>query len=450
MSGLGHAPPHMGMPPFVPYMHTEFAGDRYHSPPGTATSSPRATPYPAYYPAPPPRGMSTQSPPRPATRAQFRTTSATATPVYNVEYGSPRPPTASPRYNSEGHYATANVSNGLYSRNFPSFAASPLSPAHSRRHSFIPTRDSTPSGESDEEIFTRDGALIYAASSGRQRRSEYHASGNSGLGPSRRRNSFGEDVVRGHATDREFSQAGPYHSMHDVYEKSYSRHHDDIPSRPTTAPRRPSMTTPQRPATTAPRSSHKKSNNPTSPAATKSRVATEADAVKHGIPTGYSFKNWDPNQTPILLLGSVFDANSLGKWIYDWTVFHHTASSREAELAGQLWLYLIQVYGLIRTGDQTINSVRDRDARKFVESCLESGDRLTLRLRKLLQACEEPMLRAADPKKSLGNNSGTQFVETLFGEGKQLGATKKLLTSMHHFIERWDANCREIIQNPTR
>ena len=35
----------------------------------------------------------------------------------------------------------------------------------------------------------------------------------------------------------------------------------------------------------------------------------------------------EPAEEPIVLLGSVFDANSLGKWIYDWTVYHHGASS---------------------------------------------------------------------------------------------------------------------------
>jgi hypothetical protein len=45
--------------------------------------------------------------------------------------------------------------------------------------------------------------------------------------------------------------------------------------------------------------------------------ATEADARKYGIPPGYSLKNWDPTEEPIMLLGSVFDANSLGKWIYN-------------------------------------------------------------------------------------------------------------------------------------
>lgn len=46
---------------------------------------------------------------------------------------------------------------------------------------------------------------------------------------------------------------------------------------------------------------------------TKQRKATEDDARRAGIPAGYSIKNWDPTAEPVLLLGSVFDADSLGK-----------------------------------------------------------------------------------------------------------------------------------------
>jgi hypothetical protein len=57
--------------------------------------------------------------------------------------------------------------------------------------------------------------------------------------------------------------------------------------------------------------SAKQKSNPPHPV----RTATEADAKRHDIPAGYSLKNWDPTEKPIILLGSVFDANSLGKWI---------------------------------------------------------------------------------------------------------------------------------------
>ena len=41
--------------------------------------------------------------------------------------------------------------------------------------------------------------------------------------------------------------------------------------------------------------------------------ANEEDARRASIPIGYCLKNWDPTEEPIMLLGSVFDANSIGK-----------------------------------------------------------------------------------------------------------------------------------------
>jgi hypothetical protein len=82
-------------------------------------------------------------------------------------------------------------------------------------------------------------------------------------------------------------------------------------------------------------------NSKLAKAAPKFGKATENDALRAGIPAGYSYRNWDPNEEPIMLLGSFFDANSLGKWIYDWTVFYNGPATPLSELAGELWLLLI-------------------------------------------------------------------------------------------------------------
>lgn len=73
--------------------------------------------------------------------------------------------------------------------------------------------------------------------------------------------------------------------------------------------------------------------------------ATEEDARKAGIPLGYQLKNWDPTEQPILLLGSAFDADSLGKWIYDWSVYYFGSGTPMSEVTGDLWLLLIQLAG---------------------------------------------------------------------------------------------------------
>lgn len=64
----------------------------------------------------------------------------------------------------------------------------------------------------------------------------------------------------------------------------------------------------RRPKQTPQQSANTKPQPPTPPA----NEATEAHALQRRIPPGYSLKNWDPAEEPLMLLGSVFDANSLG------------------------------------------------------------------------------------------------------------------------------------------
>ncbi|RFU73165.1 hypothetical protein TARUN_9095, partial [Trichoderma arundinaceum] len=203
---------------------------------------------------------------------------------------------------------------------------------------------------------------------------------------------------------------------------------------------------PQRPSTVRPSTQAYRAKA----AAATAPKATEADARKHRIPTGYSLKNWDPSEEPILLLGSVFDANSLGKWIYDWTVYRAGANSPIADMAGELWLLLIQLSGKVKRAEDIIGRVRSAENRETMNDFIEAGERLTDKLRSLLKACEAPMLKAAKKKQSgLGKNSGVEFVDTLFGRDRELAKTEKFMQSVRLFSLRFDANCEGILQNPS-
>jgi hypothetical protein len=183
------------------------------------------------------------------------------------------------------------------------------------------------------------------------------------------------------------------------------------------------------------------------------RTATEADAKRHKIPAGYSLKNWDPTEEPIVLLGSVFDANSLGKWIYDWTVYHHGSGSPIGEQAGELWLLLIQLSGKIKRAEKTVPKIRSKDNREMIEEFIEAGDRITDKLRKLLKACETPMLRSSTKQKKegqLGKNAGVDFVETLFGADREMEKTNRFMAAVRLWNLRFDTNCEEILKKPTR
>ncbi|CAI4215472.1 unnamed protein product [Parascedosporium putredinis] len=200
-----------------------------------------------------------------------------------------------------------------------------------------------------------------------------------------------------------------------------------LPRQPTKQ-RRSSMSTPQRPSTARPSSSHK-------PVPLKARVATEVDRQKHRIPQGYSLKNWDPSEPPILLLGSVFDANSLGKWIYDWTTYHLGPNNELSEMAGELWLLLIQFSGKLKGAEDVVAKVRDPKRREVLEDFIEAG----------------PMLRASKKNGTgLGKNAGVEFVETLFGRDRELERTERFMSSLELYIKRFKANCDEILKHPTR
>ena len=226
--------------------------------------------------------------------------------------------------------------------------------------------------------------------------------------------------------------------------------YEDSPKR--SRARAGTTSTPKRPSTShqQPRPSSAR-KTPLQPA-----VATAADAARHAIPSGYSLRNWDPSESPILLLGSVFDANSLGKWIYDWTVFRHGPATPISDVAGELWLLLIKVGGKIRRGEDALSGtgpkIRRSEDRELVLGFVEAGEKLMQRLAKLLKACEGPMLKAGRKKGGeavLGKNAGVEFVETLFGRERMLEGTERFMTSCRLWNMRWDANCEEILRSPT-
>jgi hypothetical protein len=153
-----------------------------------------------------------------------------------------------------------------------------------------------------------------------------------------------------------------------------------------------------------------------------------------------------------MLLGSVFDSNSLGKWIYDWTVYHHGPATPISDMAGELWLLLIQLSGKVKRSEECIPRIRAQDNREMVEDFIESGERLTDKLRALLKRCENPMLKASKRKDAaqLGKGSGVEFVETLFGRERELEKTERFMQSVRLWNLRFDANCEEILRKPTK
>ncbi|KAF7548070.1 hypothetical protein G7046_g8805 [Stylonectria norvegica] len=389
-------------------------------------------------PTPSPRpGWVESTPRRPATRAAHGRFNS-----YSQQGDfSPRPPKDSPRYNSNGQYSTADVSPKHSSSSHRLSGSFQRSSKRDRRFSYTYVRASTPYGESDEdEIFEAMGHTYVLPAQSRskhphQRRSSNYPQDFDGVWYTNY-----DDYLQGAQTAAFYDE---------IYAREQAPVYQPPPqqARPPTSfghTRRSSTSVPQRPQTVRPASSHRA--KPPAPA-----KATDADARKHRIPAGYSLKNWDPNEEPILLLGSVFDANNLGKWIYDWTVYHQGPATPISDMAGELWLLLIQLAGKVKRADEAVGRVRSNENRDLVEEFIESGERLTEKLRSLLKACEAPMLKAAKRNKAgLGKNAGVEFVETLFGRDRELAKTEKFMQNVRLFNLRFDANCEEILRNPTK
>ncbi|KAJ6264983.1 hypothetical protein Dda_1137 [Drechslerella dactyloides] len=229
-------------------------------------------------------------------------------------------------------------------------------------------------------------------------------------------------------------------------------------------PREPTRSRNSRTRTPGPGSDHPHSPPPGGEEIRNHTPPSKESAAAHGIPVGYSTKNWDQQERPIMLLGSVFDANSLGKWIYDWTVFRHGTGSIVTEQAGELWLLLIQLSGKSKRAREVVegNRIKRREKLVVVNDFLESGDRLWDRMKRLLKHCEEYMWRGAQsvqnseaaairkgsPGVTMGKQSGKEFVDAMFSKDRELERTEKLMTGMRLWSTRFDANCEEILRRP--
>lgn len=181
------------------------------------------------------------------------------------------------------------------------------------------------------------------------------------------------------------------------------------------------------------------------------RKATPQDAAAYGIPQGYSIKHWDPDEEPIILLGSVFDAYSLGKWIYDWTVYKCGASTPIAEMAADLWLLLIKLAGKMKRAEKYLATgrIKRTEHREMVADFVDSGARIMQTFRRLLKDCEHYMWRAAKHEGSramMGRNAGVEFVDSVFGRDRYLQSTEKFMNNIRTWTLRFDANCEDILK----
>lgn len=189
---------------------------------------------------------------------------------------------------------------------------------------------------------------------------------------------------------------------------------------------------------------------------TKEETSTDKKAMarKHRIPENYFLKHWDPDEEPIFLLGSVFDANSIGKWIYDWSIYIYGPATPMSDIAGELWLLLIQLAGKMKRSEEIVSSVSHEESRDLVEDFIEAGERLAERFQGLLRRCESSAVKAwkarteKEPNCKFDKKGAIEIIEAMFGVDQEFGRTEKFMTNARLYNLRFDANCEEILRNP--
>jgi hypothetical protein len=63
--------------------------------------------------------------------------------------------------------------------------------------------------------------------------------------------------------------------------------------------------------------------------------------------------------------------------MYDRTVYHHGPATPLADMAGELWLLLIQLAGKVKRAEECMPQIRSPGNREMVDDFVESGERLT-------------------------------------------------------------------------
>jgi hypothetical protein len=208
------------------------------------------------------------------------------------------------------------------------------------------------------------------------------------------------------------------------------------PSRPTYDDSRTPRTADGNPYVRTDIVDHNKKSVPPRPQ--KLRAATRKDTKKHGIPSGYSLKEWDPDEPPILLFGSVFDADSLGKWIFDWA--HYCSrrgdgfiSDSDADTAGELWIGLLGAQGSIQSLEELSETAKAVEQASYQE-LISRGGKLMERFEILLRECEGPALTAfyIGPQVSI-QAEAELFIQNLFDYHVNRYKTAQLIQDMKQF-----------------
>lgn len=178
----------------------------------------------------------------------------------------------------------------------------------------------------------------------------------------------------------------------------------------------------------------------------QARKATSEDAIKHKIPPHFCLENWNPDEEAIIFSGSVFDANSMGRWIYKWTAACRDKGATETATSAEFWFLIVQVAQKLQLCTRFVSQSEGTDGvgqdeqLEMVTDFIQAGNRLMDKFQTLMTECEKAMYEPGK-KDTLRREAGMVFVDVFFSPTGHKTTTNSLVEGMRIWLHRWRVNC---------
>ena len=191
------------------------------------------------------------------------------------------------------------------------------------------------------------------------------------------------------------------------------------------------------------------------------RKATSKDCVRYGIPPDLDLEMWNPEEQPILLLKTVFDADSVGKWIYDCTSQLYGPETAVAGIVHFLSAQLTEMSVKAGRIKKALHILGDNPPKKILLYFLEAASRLVCHFQDIIRRCERTILDTIDRGDDDDDNGddgndndndeqsgredhmGAEFFKCMFGPKKELDAVEEFMTAAHEWCHCFELQCKE-------
>lgn len=177
------------------------------------------------------------------------------------------------------------------------------------------------------------------------------------------------------------------------------------------------------------------------------RQATIGDLRRIGITEDLCVKRWNPDRTPIVVAGSVMDANSICDWIMSWTKIYVDDNMYDMTAINDLTYCILALDYYDHMTSLRLSSCITSEQVDVVEDFVESRDRLWARLLDIIDICTGVMLRelrklrSSKERDSRYNRNGAIFVSNIMFNDTISHNIFKLYNAVRIWSYRYCVNC---------